>query len=580
MSKRILCLLLAMLLLCTLVPAPTVAAAGTKLVALTFDDGPGPDTNRLLDGLKARGAKATFFLVGNRASGYLAQIKREYDEGHQVACHSWDHSDLTKLGNSDVKAQFTKSYAVFDKACGSGTSYVTRAPYGNANDRVRNVVNTPFIYWSVDPQDWKDRNAKTVKDRIVKDAKNGSIILVHDIHSTSVDGALQAIDVLQAQGYEFVTVNELFRRRGVTLCNATTYYSCGESTTDLGAVQKPEITYRAVNGGIQVSISAQKGATIYYNTSGDRFTAQSQKYTGPFLVSSPCTVYAVAAFNLNGSRSAQVSQKLTQDGFRQQAKTPVVTIENGVLTMRTDTAGASLLYTLDDTDPAVLARKYSGPVTLEPGVVVRAMAGGDQFSNSAQVRLYYSVRGNVFVDVFPGAWYCDAVDQVSQLGLMNGLGDYRYAPGDSLTRGMMVTLLYRYAGQPLKNDNKRTNSFSDVPNGAYYAQAVEWAYRTGIVNGYPNGCFQPNGKITRQELCKLISCMMKYRGFPLPENSNMTAQFSDGTQVSGWARPYVNATVKAGLIKGDTGGTLRPNGTATRAEAATILLRMLAYEKR
>lgn len=579
MMKRIACFLLALMLLCTLLPAQTVSAASSKLVALTFDDGPGPYTERLLDGLKARGAKATFFMVGNRVDSYPNAVKRVYDEGHQVACHSWDHADLTNLSDSQVRAEFTKSYASSNKYCGTGTSYLTRAPYGNTNERVRNLVNTPFIYWSVDPEDWKDRNAQTVKNRIVNNVKNGSIVLVHDIYSTSVDGALQAVDALQAKGYEFVTVNELFRRRGVTLRNATTYYSCGESATDLGPVQKPEITYQTVSGGIQVSISAQKGATIYYNTSGERFTAQSQKYTGPFVVSNPCTVYAVAAFNLNGSRSERVSREVTGGPSYKQAKTPTVSIENGVLTMKTETAGAALLYTLDDTDPAVLARTYRGPVTLEPGVVVRAMAGGDGFANSAQVRLYYSVRGNVFADVFPGAWYCDAVDQVTQLGLMNGLGNYRYAPNDSLTRCVMVTLLYRYAGQPLQNDGRRLNSFADVPNGTYYSKAVEWAYREGVVNGYPDGTFRPNDKITRQELCKLINCFMKYRGFSLAEDSSVASRFPDGNRIAGWARPHVGAVVKAGLVKGDVSGTLRPTGTATRAEAATILLRMLAYEK-
>lgn len=579
MKKRLFCLLMALVLLCTVIPAPAKAAQGGKLVALTFDDGPGPYTERLLNGLKDRGVKVTFFMLGSRADSYTSLVKRAFDEGHEVACHSWDHPCLTKLSDSNVRSQFTRSYAALNKACGAGTSYLTRAPYGDANDRVKGIVNTPFVYWSVDIRDWEDRDATIVRDRIIKQACDGAIILVHDIHSTTVDGALQAISSLQAKGYEFVTVSELFRRRNVSMSNAKTYYSCKTNDVDLGPVQEPTITYEPVSGGVQVRISAQSGATIYYCTDGSRITNESHKYTGPFTVTKECTVTAVAAYKLNGGRSATVTKKISGVSNKPVAKTPGMTIENGVLTLKTESKGGSLLYTLDDTNPAVLARVYSGPVTIAPGTVVRAITGGADYQYSPEVKLYYSKNGNVFADVFPQNWYCDAIDQAVTLKLMNGLGDNCYGPNNPVTRGMLVTLLYRYAGEPLQDGYDRTNTFSDVSNGEYYSAAVEWAYREGIVNGYPNGTFCPNQTVTREELCKMICCMMSYQGHKLNENTNCLGRFSDQKRIGKWAIPYVGAVVNAGLVQGDSAGTIRPNGTATRAEAATILLRMRDIEQ-
>ena len=205
--KRIFSLLLALVMvlgLAALFP-PAQAKTGGKLVALTFDDGPGPYTSRLLDGLKERGVEVTFFMVGSSVSRYPELVKRMYQEGHQLANHSYDHPDFTGLSDSEIRSQISRTNALLDKAAGAGSTYMVRAPYGSTNSRVRSVVGAPLTYWSVDPQDWKDRNATTVKNRVVSNAHDGAIILLHDIHSTSVDGALAAIDVLLDEGYEFVT---------------------------------------------------------------------------------------------------------------------------------------------------------------------------------------------------------------------------------------------------------------------------------------------------------------------------------------------------------------------------------------
>ncbi len=174
-------------------------------------------------------------MVGNRVSSYSAIVKREYEEGHQVANHSWDHANLTSLGYASFTAELSKTQSAINNAVGYDVGQlVMRPPGGSYNGNVKAWANCPLILWSVDPKDWKDRNAATVKSRIVSQAKDGAIILVHDLYATSVQGSIAAIDELQAQGYTFVTVNELFRRKGITLQNGVVYTNAPNNGVDLG----------------------------------------------------------------------------------------------------------------------------------------------------------------------------------------------------------------------------------------------------------------------------------------------------------------------------------------------------------
>ncbi|HMM06634.1 MAG TPA: S-layer homology domain-containing protein [Clostridiales bacterium] len=242
MKKTILTAMLTITLLLTvtlpLSAAETTATrttTGSKLLAITFDDGPGNYTASLLDALAKRNVKATFFVVGNRVSSYSAIVKREYEEGHQMANHSWDHANLTSLGYASFTSELSKTQNAISSAVGHDVGQlVLRPPGGNYNANVKAWANCPLILWSIDPKDWKDRNATTVKNRIVSQAKDGAIILVHDLYATSVQGAIAAIDELQAQGYTFVTVNELFRRKGITLQNGAVYMSAPSNGIDLG----------------------------------------------------------------------------------------------------------------------------------------------------------------------------------------------------------------------------------------------------------------------------------------------------------------------------------------------------------
>lgn len=216
-------LLLAALLCCrTDAPAPAVSAAGTaelpgtKYVALTFDDGPrAGTTDRLLDGLRQRGASATFFLIGQQIAGNETLVRRMRDEGHQVGNHTWEHVLLTGRDRASVSAQLAKTDAALSAALGEG-SYWVRPPYGLLNADQTAWFQTPLIHWSVDPEDWKLRNAEQVTARVLEAVRPGDIILLHDSYDPSVDAALAIVDALEAQGFWFVTVEELLALYGVT----------------------------------------------------------------------------------------------------------------------------------------------------------------------------------------------------------------------------------------------------------------------------------------------------------------------------------------------------------------------------
>lgn len=207
-------------------PAVTVPVTnGKKLVALTFDDGPSTvTTGRLLDILKAKGVKATFFVVGSMASRAPDLLKREVAEGHEVGSHSSYHQDLSKLGAADLQADVANMDRIFTEVLGRKAEIV-RPPYGAVSDIMRGYLGKPMIYWSVDPMDWKYRDAATVRANVVGATYDGAIVLMHDIHASTVDAVAGIIDDLRAQGYEFLTVSELAAARGVGLTSGVVYYN-------------------------------------------------------------------------------------------------------------------------------------------------------------------------------------------------------------------------------------------------------------------------------------------------------------------------------------------------------------------
>ena len=187
--------------------------AGEKYVALTFDDGPRRGTtDRLLDGLKERNARATFFLIGRQIEDHADLVVRMLEEGHQIGNHTWNHQKLE--GKEDLECEVRLTENALEKLLGGG-SYWLRPPYGYMGEGTEASFGVPLVKWSVDPRDWESRDAEKVTQAILGAVKPNSIILLHDIYPTSVDAALRVVDRLQEEGYWFVTVEELLWLNGV-----------------------------------------------------------------------------------------------------------------------------------------------------------------------------------------------------------------------------------------------------------------------------------------------------------------------------------------------------------------------------
>ena len=195
---------------------PASAAARGGYVALTFDDGPWPETTQaLLEGLAQRGVKATFFLIGSQVAGQEDLVRRMAAEGHQVGVHTWDHVQLKGMTPEQIDGQLGRCRACLQEILGP-VELMVRPPYGFVDDTLLRCAQAPIICWSVDTEDWKDRNADRIVDTVTDQVRDGSIILMHDIFETSVEAALQCVDLLLAEDYYFITVEELFALRGVT----------------------------------------------------------------------------------------------------------------------------------------------------------------------------------------------------------------------------------------------------------------------------------------------------------------------------------------------------------------------------
>lgn len=181
----------------------------TKKAALTFDDGPNPEyTPKLLDGLKERNVKATFFLLGEAVEDYPKLAKRIYKEGHLIGNHTYDHVNLGNLCEDAACSEVKKTNEIIKKVTGYTPEYI-RPPFGEWKDGIDSDVTMIKVLWNVDPLDWATGNADAVVERVVKNCKDNDIILMHDASESSVRAALRIVDVLQEQGYEFVTVDQL-----------------------------------------------------------------------------------------------------------------------------------------------------------------------------------------------------------------------------------------------------------------------------------------------------------------------------------------------------------------------------------
>lgn len=205
---------------------------GEKAIALTFDDGPSGYTEQLLDGLEMYDARATFFVVGQTAEKYPEIVRRTYEDGHLIGNHTYSHIDFYKSTPAQIEEDIKKGAEVIAGITGKKPLFL-RAPYGNVNFIQLKQLDCFFVHWSASTYDWFREEEEYIYKRIMKEAKDGAIILMHDTREVTVKAVLRAIPELQEQGFELVRVDELLSRNGGKLKMGVPYRSC---KYDRGAV--------------------------------------------------------------------------------------------------------------------------------------------------------------------------------------------------------------------------------------------------------------------------------------------------------------------------------------------------------
>lgn len=179
-----------------------------KMVALTYDDGPSKDTPTILNVLKKYNSAATFFVVGNRVSSYKSTVKKAYDQGCEIANHTYSHKILTRLGAAEIKSQIAKTNSTVKRITGKSPKLL-RTPGGAVNSQVKGAAGMPIIFWSIDTLDWKTRSASKTASAVLNHVRDGDIVLMHDLHHCTAVASRTIIPKLVKKGYQLVTVSEL-----------------------------------------------------------------------------------------------------------------------------------------------------------------------------------------------------------------------------------------------------------------------------------------------------------------------------------------------------------------------------------
>ena len=190
-----------------------VSASATPVeapkIALTFDDGPSaawPPV--LLDGLKERGVKATFFLIGENADKNPEIVKRMAEEGHLIGNHTYHHVELTKVSENEARLELADTSAVIVRITGKEPEYM-RPPFGAWQRKLEREIQMLPVLWTIDPLDWTTENQDEIVNKVVTEAEENDIILLHDCYKSSIEAGLRIVDILQVEGFMFVTVDEL-----------------------------------------------------------------------------------------------------------------------------------------------------------------------------------------------------------------------------------------------------------------------------------------------------------------------------------------------------------------------------------
>ena len=193
-----------------------------KMIALTFDDGPNYNTSKVIDVLNKYDIRATFFVLGSRAINNKNILKKMADSGMEIGNHTYNHLLLTKYDENKIRSEIEDTSEVIYSATKKRPKLL-RPSYGSVNNKIKKVANMPIIIWDIDTLDWKYHNSKRITSRVVNKVRDGDIILMHDIYSASLNALSNIIPILQDNGYEFVTIDELFYYKGISLENSKVY---------------------------------------------------------------------------------------------------------------------------------------------------------------------------------------------------------------------------------------------------------------------------------------------------------------------------------------------------------------------
>lgn len=195
------------------------------MVALTFDDGPhSKNTDDILNILSKYNAYATFFMLGSNAEKYPDVVKRVFDAGNEIGIHTWSHKELTKLSSDEIKKEVDNTASEIEKITGKRPTLV-RPPYGSINENVKNAIDNPLILWNVDSLDWKSRDKEKIVPLVLNDVQDGDIILLHDIHSTTVPAVEEILKYLVENDYQVITVSQMLNAKGYDLTKTRVFYS-------------------------------------------------------------------------------------------------------------------------------------------------------------------------------------------------------------------------------------------------------------------------------------------------------------------------------------------------------------------
>ena len=195
-------------------PAAAIVNENGPMIALTFDDGPYPKvTGHILDVLEKNGVCATFFVLGSRIEGHEDMLTRMDELGCEIGNHSFSHADLTRLSKADCQRELSDTDAEIRRVTGHEAS-VVRPPYGYYNKTVMSAAERPLILWTVDTNDWRGKAPGEIADYVIQQAKEGSVILMHDQQTQTADAMEMIIPTLIEEGFRFVTVSELIGLTG------------------------------------------------------------------------------------------------------------------------------------------------------------------------------------------------------------------------------------------------------------------------------------------------------------------------------------------------------------------------------